>query len=165
MKHAGWPDKQRVVSALLEQIEGELVGVTKIAHEAANAATHEENRAEGDKDMRATEASYVARGQASRVEELEHTVLLLRNLPLKQFAATTPIEASAMVELTRAGKSSIYMLLPGAGGRRITIDGITVQMLAPSSPLGSALLGMVEGDEVELESAGDNREFEITRVN
>ncbi len=39
--------------------------MTKIAKDAAAAAAHEENKPENDKDMRSTEASYIARGRPS----------------------------------------------------------------------------------------------------
>ena len=45
------------------------------AVDAAEGATHEENRAEGDKDMRSTEASYVARGHAERTVQLEQALV------------------------------------------------------------------------------------------
>jgi hypothetical protein len=44
-----------------------LASAQKLSQEGV---THEDARSEGDKDMRATEASYVARGQAMRVEQL-----------------------------------------------------------------------------------------------
>jgi transcription elongation GreA/GreB family factor len=159
-----WPDKQAVISCLIEQLEEELVAMTRMARDAAKAATHEENRAEGDKDMRATEASYVARGQASRVEELEHSVLLLRTVEMKRFDSTTPIQTSAMVCLVRSGRESLYLLVPAGGGRRVTLGESTVCTLIPSSPLGAALLGLVDGDEVELDSPTDSRVYQISAV-
>ena len=79
-------DKRALLDALRARVSAELEASTRRARDAAEAATHEENRAEGDKDMRATEASYIARGQAERVHELESALTRLGSMPIKAFA-------------------------------------------------------------------------------
>ena len=54
-------DKTQLLALLVERLTAELARVRGQAQREAEAATHEEARAEGDKDMRATEASYIAR--------------------------------------------------------------------------------------------------------
>ena len=159
-----WPDKHTIVHSLVAQITEELAQMTRIARDAANAVAHEENRAEGDKDMRSTEASYLARGQAGRVQELEHTITALSALELKRFDSTTPIEASALVMLGRAQRQSLYLLVPAGGGRKVTLHGVTVSTVTPTSPLGSALLGLVVGDEAEISSPSDDIVYEVVAI-
>ena len=143
-------DKQALLQTLKTRLETELSRAQKRAKDAADGATHEENRAEGDKDMRATEASYVARGQAGRASEMEEAFLRVSALELLSFAPGARIAISALVELEQDGKRLHYFLVPAAGGERLQQGGVAVQTLTTQSPLGRALLGLTEGDEAEL---------------
>jgi transcription elongation GreA/GreB family factor len=143
-------DKKAVWEALKERLESELAKAQKRARDAAEGATHEENRAEGDKDMRATEASYVARGQAGRAGEMEEALVRVSALELLHFKPGNRIAISALIELEHDDKRLLYFLVPAAGGERLNVGGVEVQTLTPQSPLGRALLGLTEGDEAEL---------------
>jgi transcription elongation GreA/GreB family factor len=156
--------KRELIQALIAQIDEELVAMTRIAKEAAEAAAHEENRAEGNKDMRSTEASYIARGQAERALELERHRARLASLDLKELSSNSSIETSAIIEVLHEGKRQTYFMLPVAGGRRATLDGVTVSTITPISPLGSALLGLGEGDEAEVAAPGRNKLYEVVKV-
>jgi transcription elongation GreA/GreB family factor len=160
-------DKKALLQGLKTRLEAELSRAQKRARDAADGATHEENRAEGDKDMRATEASYVARGQAGRASEMEEALLRVSALELLSFAPGARIAMSALVELDQDGKQLHYFLVPAAGGERLQQDGVEVQTLTTQSPLGRALLGLTEGDEAELPArqAGERaRLYEIVKV-
>jgi transcription elongation GreA/GreB family factor len=157
-------DKHAIVAALRQQISAEIEAMTRIAREAADAVTHEENKAEGDKDMRSTEASYLARGQAGRVQDLERAHAVLGSMELKRFASGAAIESSAVIELRQGKKTTTYFLASAAGGRRVTLDGMEVVTTTTTSPLGKALLGAAEGDEVEIESPQGTRTYLIGRV-
>lgn len=161
------PDKKAVLEALKLQLEAELERAQKRARDAAEGATHEENRAEGDKDMRATEASYVARGQAGRASEMEEAFVRVAALELLDFKPGARIAISALIELLHDGKRLQYFLIPAAGGERLLVAGTEIQTLTPQSPLGRALLGASEGDEAELppRQAGEPaRVYEIVKV-
>jgi len=160
-------DKKAVLEALKQKLRDELERAQKRAKAAAEGATHEENRAEGDKDMRATEASYVARGQAGRASEMEESFVRVSALELLSFKPGARIAVSALVELLAEGKPLHYFLVPAAGGERLQVGGTEIQTLTPQSPLGRALLGLTEGDEAELPArqAGEPaRSYEITKV-
>jgi len=161
------PDKKAVLEALKLQLENDLERARKRARDAADGATHEENRAEGDKDMRATEASYVARGQAGRASEMEEAFVRITALELLDFKPGARIATSALIELLHDGKQLQYFLVPAAGGERLLVAGSEIQTLTPQSPLGRALLGASEGDEAELppRQAGEPaRVYEIVKV-
>src|SRR5690606_17653583 len=64
------PDKQAVRDALRAALAKALEAMAEAARQTREGAVHEESRAEGDKDMRSTEQSYLARGQAMRAEAL-----------------------------------------------------------------------------------------------
>ena len=160
-------DKKTLLEALKLQLQGELERAQKRAKDAADGATHEENRAEGDKDMRATEASYVARGQAGRASEMEEAFVRVSALELLDFKPGARIAISALIELLHGKKRLHYFLVPAAGGERLTVGHTEIQTLTPQSPLGRALLGATEGDEAELpprQPGEPARLYEIVKV-
>ncbi len=160
-------DKHAVLAALKQKLEADLQKAHKRAKDAADGATHEENRAEGDKDMRATEASYVARGQAGRVSEMEEALARISALELLGFGEGSRIAMSALVEVEHRDKRLHYFLVPAAGGERVELAGVEVQTLTTQSPLGRALLGLSEGEEAELPArtpAEGPRVYEIISV-
>jgi transcription elongation GreA/GreB family factor len=160
-------DKTQLLSLLVARLTEELEKVRGRAQREAEGATHEEARAESDKDMRATEASYVARGLAERAVRVEQALTQLARLTLLDCRRSNGIMASALVELEHEGQRSLYFLVPAAGGEHLTIAGRDggdqrVQTLTPTSPLGRALLGLGVGDEAEVESPQGPRLYEIT---
>ena len=157
-------DKRAILARLRASLEEEIERSVRQAKDAAEAATHEEAKAEGDKDMRSTEASYIARGQAARVAEIQEALVRLDAMPLKAFGEGARIEASALVELEHDDRKASYFLVPAAGGRLVEAAGLRVQTLATTSPLGRALLGLTEGDDAEVTTPQGMREHSIVRV-
>ena len=167
-------DKRALVVAIAVELQAELDTMTRLARDAAEAATHEENKPENDKDMRSTEASYLARGQAGRVAELSTAIARLHALELRAFGARDEIDLSALVELesTAAGSAraasgrakTTCFVVPAGGGRRVRVDGAEVQSTTPESPLGEALCGFRAGDEVEVETPQGARGYRIVAV-
>jgi transcription elongation GreA/GreB family factor len=158
-------DKTQLLALLVERLTEELAKVKGRAQREAEGATHEEARAESDKDMRATEASYVARGLAERALRVEQALTQLSRLTLLDCRRSGTIQASALVELEHDGLRSIYFLVPAAGGEHLSIESAQgtqrIQTLTPTSPLGRALLGLGVGDEAEVESPQGPRLYEI----
>jgi transcription elongation GreA/GreB family factor len=160
----GQIDKRLLLETLVAKLTAELERAKSQAHDAATGATHEENRAESDKDMRSTEASYVARGHAERTAKLEQALLLLSRMEVLDFPRGAMIKASALVTLGQGSRSSTYFLVVAAGGERLTFAGQSLQTLATTSPLGQALLGLTEGDEAEVQSPQGPRHHVIAAV-
>lgn len=155
-------NKANVLRIVRERVAAELDRATRRAADAAEGATHEENKPEGDKDMRSTEASYIARGQAGRVVDLERARALLAGVVPRAFASGARIEATAVVELEAEDERvTTYMLLPAAGGQKIEQDGATLGILATTSPLGRALLGARLGDDLEIATPTGPRKYAV----
>ena len=114
--------------------------------------------------MRSTEASYVARGQAGRARDLERSHGMLGALSLRDFAPGDGIKLSALVELRHRGSTIRCLVVPAAGGERVQIDGIEVQAVTPTSPLGAALLGLTEGDDAEVPTPQGTKVYEVVSV-
>jgi transcription elongation GreA/GreB family factor len=157
-------DKRRLIEALRAQIGAEIAAATKAAKDAAHAATHEEARPENDKDTRGLEASYLARGQADRVRDLEMRDNLLQFLPLRDAGDGEAIAAGMLVELELPEGRVVYFLAPAGGGMKATVDGVDILVVTPEAPVGGALLGKQAGDVVELRLRGAVRECEIVHI-
>jgi len=133
------------------------------AHRAAReGATHEEARPENDKDTRALEQSYLARGEAARVEQLRTAFTEVQAMALRAFLEDERAALGALVTLEEDGEELVLWLAPHGGGSRLA--GGRVQVVTPASPLGRAVLGKVAGDDVTVAVAGRTRELSIVRV-
>ncbi len=152
-------------------VKSELVRAMAAALEAAEQAysatvagmTHAESKAENDKDTRAVEQSYVARGQAMRVEELRGGLADVEKMAMRAFGDGDKIASGALLAVEdEAGDEHRYFVAPSGGGTALA-DG-AIQVVTPKSPLGRALCGKCEGDDVELVLGGKTRALTITRV-
>ncbi|HUS28137.1 MAG TPA: hypothetical protein VMZ53_06495 [Kofleriaceae bacterium] len=139
--------KAKLKAELLIALEAQLAAA-RSAHEAAVAgATHEEAKAENDKDTRGLEQSYLARGHAQRVGELENAVAVTQVFAPRAFGESDAIALGALIDIEEDGKAKKLWLAPFGGGVEL-VGGITV--VTPTSPLGTALLGKRVDDDVEL---------------
>ncbi|MDB6169359.1 MAG: hypothetical protein JWM88_2223 [Verrucomicrobia bacterium] len=142
--------------ALRERILGELraalalqVGAAQLARDEAISS---ESRAENQYDTHSLEAGYLAEGQARQAAEIEESIAIIAALPLPEFGPAAPIALGALIEVRdrTAGTNHGYFLCPRAGGLELEIDGHSVLVVTPQSPLGRVLLGQRTGDIVQL---------------
>lgn len=157
-------DKRALVAALRAQLQAEIDAMARLARDAAEAATHEENKPENDKDMRSTEASYLARGQAERVRELEAANARLGGMELRAFGEGDSIGVGAVVTLRSRGATSRCFVVPSAGGQKVSLADGVVLAVTPSSPLGAAIVGLSLGEEAEAPTPQGARVYEILGV-
>ena len=154
-------DKSGLRVELLQTLTGSLEAA-RAAHAAAVAgATDDEARPENDKDTRGLEQSYLARGQAQRVAELEAAVAEVGALGLRAFGAPDRIAIGALVTLEEDGREHQFFVAPHGGGSVLTGG---VQVITPGSPLGRALVGRRIDDEVEVRLPGKLRCFVIVAL-
>ena len=157
-------DKAALRDAAVAELKRAVATLTAAAATTVAGATHAEAKPENDKDTRAVEQSYLARGQAMRVAETGAELSMLRAMPLVAFGEGSAVAVSAVVELDVDGDSQLFFLVPAGGGRQLTIEGVVVQLLSLRSPLGRALIGRFQGDAFELRVAGHDREYFIESV-
>lgn len=143
-------DKRAIVRAILTDLADKEATIRAAAAAAADNATHEESKAEDDKDTRAIEASYLAGGYAARARDLKAMQRMVELMELQTFDEDDPIELTAYVELERDGKREAYFLAAHGGGLKVKLGKQTITVVTPESPLGEALLEKHVGDEVEL---------------
>jgi transcription elongation GreA/GreB family factor len=154
-------DKAALRAELLETLKGALE-TARAAHAAAVAgAIDDEARPENDKDTRGLEQSYLARGQAQRVAELEAAVNEVAALALRAFGERDRVALGALVTVDEEGRAHRFFVAPHGGGT-VLADG--TQVVTPVSPLGRALLGRRIEDEVEVRLPGKLRSFAIAAL-
>ena len=150
---------------LRERLESTLASLLDSQRATQAGATHEEARPEHAKDTRATEASYLARGLARRVEDLRAEIAALASVDLRDFGDDDRVALSAIVELCEPdGAASFVWLVPVGGGEPLCAGGATIRCVTPRSPLGRSLLGREVGDEVVLDLPGGRRPVEIASI-
>lgn len=152
-------DKTALRDELVARVAEELEALERAHRAVMEAATHEEAKPENDKDTRALEQSYLARGQAMRVQSLREALATCRAL------TAAPLARAALGALLRVdddGATRTLYLAPHGGGTALA--GGSVQVVTPTSPLGRALLGREAGDVCEAEVSGRVREVEVLEV-
>lgn len=144
------PDKRAVVAALRKRLQATLDGLRESQKAVQAGAVHPEARQEHPKDTRSTEAGYLARGLAERVETLRDEMKALDFLTLRPFAADDAAAPGALVVLAGADdEPTLCFLAPAGGGERLEVSGHRVLVLTPRSPLGAAIAGRRAGDAIE----------------
>ncbi len=159
-----FPDKQRVLEALIASMSETLAQLTRTAEQLRQGAIHEEARPENDKDTRALEQSYLARGQAMRAESLLEQITQLRALVLPRLGDEDMIRAGALIELEDDQGSRCLFMAPHGGGVGLEIDGRPVIVVTPVSVLGRGLLGRRVGDEVEVRTRNEVRTYTVSAI-
>lgn len=159
-------DKREILQLLIARLQAEAESLIQAAQAAHEAATHAESKAEDHHDTRGLEASYLAGAQAERVAQLQSLISVFRLMPLKAFGPKDAVEPGALVELKAAetGRVSRYLVVPRGGGSGVSWKGSPIQVIAPQSPLGEALVGRRLGEEFEVETQGAVREYEVVSV-
>lgn len=143
-------NKQAVLDQILSVLNTELALLKRAAHDAFAAATDPDSKAENKYDTRTLEASYVARGQAKRVAELQEAVQAFGALPRTTLEPGTAITLGALVSLDTPEERTHYFLGPLAGGTEIVHEGNEIVIITPASPLGQKLIGKRAGEVIAL---------------
>ncbi|OLF52399.1 transcription elongation factor GreAB [Pseudomonas chlororaphis] len=157
--------KPTVHQLILDKLRSDLDIAQRAAQTAYEAATHEENIAENKYDTLGLEASYLAAGQAKRVEEIRQALALCQNLTLRPYDEQVGIQVGALLGLEDGnGHEQWLFLAPDGAGLKVDVVGQPVTVITPRSPLGQGLLGKFEGDELEIVVAGARQQFAVTEV-
>lgn len=157
--------KQALFADLIARLVGEFQ--TLVAQQRAThaGATHEEAKPENDKDTRALEQSYLARGQAKRVAAVEQEVSRLRALWPRAHDTSSPIALGALLVTEEDGRPARVLLLAPAGAGQVLPSALgDVHVITPQSPLGRVLIGAFEGDDVEVRGPNGLRVVSVLEV-
>lgn len=159
-------NKAAVIEALRANVAEALARAVAAQRETQRGATHEEAKPENDKDTRALEASYLARGLAERVAALETAAAQIAAIRPRRFGSDTPVALFALVTLEALDDSTVthYLVVPAGGGLELVVDDQTVHTVNSQAPLGRALIGAFEGDEVSVQTPAGTRTLSVERV-
>ena len=155
-------------AALLQKIQTELQAQFEVLKAAAlktyEDATHEESKPENEYDTRGLEASYLAGAQGKRLAEIEEIFAMYKFLKLRDLSPDDQIQLSALIEVQHNGKTLHIFLVPKGGGMTMPFDGLNIQVVASSSPLGESLLGLYVDDTAIVESNNRTLEYDIIAI-
>jgi transcription elongation GreA/GreB family factor len=154
--------KESLRQELAELLTADLATRSRAYLAASAAATHEEAKPENDKDTRALEQSYLARGEAMRVEELRSALAEVQCMPLPRLSPMAPVGVGALVSVEEAGTAWHLWIAPHGGGARLGAG--KIQVVTPKSPVGRALIGKHAGDDCEIVVGARTRELAILAV-
>ncbi|MQT94771.1 GreA/GreB family elongation factor [Pseudomonas helleri] len=158
-------NKTAVYQQMLEKLAIDLDVLQRAAQTAYEAATHEENIAENKYDTLGLEASYLATGQARRVEEIRQALKHCQAMTLAPFDPAHGVQLGALVKLEADNDSEQWLFLaPDAAGLKLAHDGQSVTVITPRAPLGAALIGKQVDDEVLIKVGGAAQGFIVCEV-
>ena len=143
-------NKQAILHQIIDSLRAELDTCLSAARAASSAATDPDSKAENKYDTRSLEASYLARGQALRVGELQEALHSFETLNVRRFDDGDKAGLSALVTLKTEDGKSHYFLGPAAGGTEVRHDGQEVMVITPGSPLGQKFMGRTVGNAVQM---------------
>jgi transcription elongation GreA/GreB family factor len=158
-------DKFLLKQQVLERLAEDLLQAEQAARVAHETATHEENIAENKYDTLGLEAAYLATGQAQRAEAIRQVMANWRQFRPVPYEASKGIQLGALVCLADSnGQQQQLFLGPVGGSMKLVCDDQVVQVISIEAPLGRAMLGKFEGDEVAIQIAQIRQQFEVLRV-
>src|SRR5689334_7488948 len=140
--------KTELHAELIARMVKDLESLESAHHATVEGATHSEAKSEGDKDTRAIEQQYLARGQAMRVEELRVATEAVKKMPLAKLENDAPVKLGALVRVEENEEEQLLFIASEGGGT--SLAGGTVQVVTTKSPLGRELVGKQAGDECEV---------------
>lgn len=158
-------DKHWLQQQVLERLAADLAQTEQAARTAHETATHEENIAENKYDTLGLEAAYLATGQARRAEGIRQAMTQWHQFRPGAYDASLGIRLGALVCLVDTDDREQQLFLgPTGGSMKLTLGDQVVQVISSDAPLGQAVLGKFEGDEVSLRIASAPQRFEVLWV-
>lgn len=158
-------DKFLLQQQVLEQLAENLLQAEQAMRAAHETATHEENIAENKYDTLGLEAAYLATGQARRAEGIRQAMANWRQFRPRPYDSSKGIQLGALVCLVDSDDKQQQLFLgPDGGSMKLVSGAQLVQVISSEAPLGRAMLGKCEGDEVWIQVAPIRQQFEVLRV-
>ncbi|UPR30965.1 GreA/GreB family elongation factor [Vibrio crassostreae] len=155
-------NKSELRQIIIEQLESRLRIAQSATQRAIDAATDEETVPEHKYDTLALEASYLAHGQAVRVQECEDDIQCYRNLVLRDSERITV--SSYVVVIDEHDKYKHFFMGPRVGGLSVTWNENEIAIVTANAPFGQALMGKEVGDEIEFKVVDKQFCYEVISI-
>ncbi|MDF7824734.1 hypothetical protein P4B35_11980 [Pontiellaceae bacterium B12227] len=143
--------KQAILNAVIQSLEKELERQARANVQSNAGAAFSAAGAEKQRDTTGFESAFLAKGYANHVQELQRQIAELKAIEVEDFTGQE-IDLGAIAEVDMEGEVDLYMLLNCGGGTEVAVEGRTVTVITPESPLGSKLMGNIEAGFIELPS-------------
>ncbi|MBD1572380.1 transcription elongation factor [Vibrio sp. S17_S38] len=155
-------DKTILHQEIIKKLE--LVYASALA--ATQTATDKENVPEHKYDTLSLEASYLAHGQAQRLQQCLRDLHSFKDLAVKNCLDSDSVNIGALVKLLDDDEDSYkwFFLSPVAGGLSVQFSNIIVQLITPESPLGKTLMRRAVDDEIVIKIATHTKCYEIMSI-
>ncbi|TWR92608.1 transcription elongation factor GreAB [Pseudomonas saxonica] len=155
-------NKNAVYLLLLKKLEVDLDVLQRAAQTAYEASTDKENIAENKYDTLGLEASYLATGQARRVEEIRQALKNCQAMTQAPYDTAQGIQVGDLIRLEAVnGNEQWVFLAPDAAGLKLIQDDQTITVITPRAPLGAALLRKQPDDDVQINVGGTVQTFTV----
>lgn len=163
MEHDFSMNKLELRQVILSQLQRKLEVAVSSAQRAIESATDEETVPEHKYDTLALEASYLAHGQAMRVQECEQEIRAMTNLLLPQEPNTVGL--GCLVSLIDLDDyRHWFFLAPCAGGMKVQFQQHMIVLVTFESPLGQALKAKQVEDEISYKIGEIEHCYEIETI-
>ncbi len=144
-------NKKQLVNIIVSELTQERQKAIYAAHEAHAAAVDDQSVAETQYDTLAIEAGYLAEGQSKRVSEFQHAIDAYQALNINAVDEKSNVSLGALVQLAADRDAKHWFFIgPAAGGFRCKLAGHNITVITPQSPMGQALLGRQQDDDIEI---------------
>ncbi|OWQ84470.1 transcription elongation factor GreAB [Roseateles aquatilis] len=158
-------DKFLLQQQVLDRLAEDLLQTERAARAAHETATHEECIAENKYDTLGLEAAYLATGQARRAEAIRQAMADWRQFRPLSYDARVGIKLGALVCLVDSDDKQQQLFLgPDGGSMKLASGAQFIQVISSEAPLGRAVLGKFEGDQVSIQVASIRQQFEVLWV-
>lgn len=158
-------DKKAIFEQLISALTSQLKTAIGAANQAHESATDRENIAENKYDTLGLEASYLAAGQAERVEQCKKALAIAQKLSQDTTTSHHSIQIGSLVCLCdMPNQRSIYLIMPVAGGTILEAEGEKITVLTPQSPLGQQLIGRELNDDIVLTINATSHYLDIQKI-
>ncbi|MDH3982486.1 MAG: hypothetical protein OES84_06235 [Kiritimatiellaceae bacterium] len=143
--------KRAVLDEIIKAVESELERQLGANARSNAVAVFSAPGADKQRDTTGFEAAHLARGYAVQAINLSHQLEELKAIKVEDFSGQE-IDVGALVDVDLDGEVDCYMLLNCGGGTEVEVDGKTITVITPESPLGAKLIGNIEAGFVALPS-------------
>ena len=80
------------------------------------------------------------------------------------FGLNDEVAVGCLIDLELNGKTQKYFLSGASGGSLLVVQGTPVMVISVFSPIGDAVLGLKVGEEFELETPQEVREYFVKSI-
>ncbi len=154
-------DREQVIERIVQKLEEERQQLYQSYSTHLDATNRASSAMTSRYDSTREEMGAVADAIAQKITELDELVGRIRSMSVSQGR----IQLGAIALITEGEHKYYVLFVPeGAGGREISEGEIRIVTIAPTSPVGRALLRKQAGDEIEINLPSGVRILEVLEV-